>query len=205
MSIKSINVKKVKYGKQERYTFGKVDEILDIPYLVGVQKDSYNNFITRGIKNVFRDFSPICDTDSFNRDEKDEDRRVELHFIDYSLAGSPKYTEWECKTNDATYALPLRVKVRLVYKETGEVVDQEVYMGDVPLMTESGSFIINGAERAVVSQLVRSPGVYCKQGVNKTGNFVTETALMPARGAWIEFEEDTNGVLWVHIDRTRKT
>ena len=204
MSIKSINVKKVKYGKQERYTFGKVDEILDIPYLVGVQKDSYNNFITRGIKNVFRDFSPICDTDSFNRDEKDEDRRVELHFIDYSLAGSPKYTEWECKTNDATYALPLRVKVRLVYKETGEVVDQEVYMGDVPLMTESGSFIINGAERAVVSQLVRSPGVYCKQGVNKTGNFVTETALMPARGAWIEFEEDTNGVLWVHIDRTRK-
>ena len=100
--------------------------------------------------------------------------------------------------------MPLKVKVRLVYKETGEVVDQDIFLGDVPLMTENGSFIVNGAERVVVSQLVRSPGVCCKQGVNKSGNFVTETAIMPARGAWLEFEEDQSGILYVHIDRNRK-
>ena len=206
MALKDVNVKKKNYGRLERYTFGNIEEVLDIPYLVEIQKDSYNKFITEGISEVLRDFSPISDSDSINREDKEEDKdsRIELHFLEHTFEGTPKWSEAECKTRDATYALPLKVKVRLVYKETGEVVDQDVYMGDIPLMTDNGSFIINGAERAVVSQLVRSPGVYCKKGLNKTGNFVIETAIMPARGAWIEFEEDTNGVLWVHIDRTRK-
>ncbi|MCR5553218.1 MAG: DNA-directed RNA polymerase subunit beta [bacterium] len=206
MSLKNLDVKKVKYGKTERYKFGSIDEVVDFPYLMDVQRKSYEDFLTNGIRNVLRDFSPIIDTENLNRDVKDPDRdcRVELYFLDHSIEGTPKYTEAECKTRDATYSLPLKVKIRLVYKETGEVVDQEVFFGDIPLMTENGSFIINGAERAVVSQLVRAPGVYCKQGVNKAGNFVTETSIMPARGAWIDLEEDSSGVIYVHVDRSRK-
>ena len=203
----SVNIKKVKYGLTERYKFGNIKEVMDIPYLVEVQKQSYQNFITKGIRDVLRDFSPITDTDNLNRSDAREDNtdsRVELYFLDHRLDGKPKYTEAECKSRDATYSLPLKVKVRLVYKETGEVVDQEVYMGDIPVMTDNGSFIINGAERAIVSQLVKSPSVYCSQGVNKAGNFVTETDIIPARGAWIEWEEDNNNVLWVHVDRSRK-
>ena len=207
MNSKNINIKKVKYGNTERYKFGKIDEILDIPYLVEIQKDSFNNFLTKGIRDVLRDFSPITDTDNLNRSENREenkDSRVELHFLDHSVSGTPKYSIAECKSRDTTYSLPLKVKVRLIYKETGEVVDQEVFMGDIPMMTDNGSFIINGAERAIVSQLVRSPGVYCDQGVNKAGQFVTTTSIRPHRGAWIDFEEDSNGVLWVHVDRNRK-
>ena len=207
MSSKNLKIKKTKFGNTERYKFGKIEEVMDIPYLVEVQKNSYQNFITKGIRDVLRDFSPITDTDNLNRSDAREDNtdaRVELYFLDHKLDGKPKYTEAECKARDATYAMPLKVKVRLVYKETGEVVDQDVYMGDIPIMTDNGSFIINGAERAIVSQLVKSPSVYCSQGVNKLGNFVTETDIIPARGAWIEFEEDNNGVIWVHVDRSRK-
>ena len=207
MNSKNLNIKKVKYGNTERYKFGKIDEILDIPYLVEIQKDSFNTFLTKGIRDVLRDFSPITDTDNLNRSENREenkDSRVELHFLDHSVSGTPKYSIAECKSRDTTYSLPLKVKVRLIYKETGEVVDQEVFMGDIPMMTDNGSFIINGAERAIVSQLVRSPGVYCDQGLNKAGQFVTTTSIRPHRGAWIDFEEDSNGVLWVHVDRNRK-
>ncbi len=201
----AVKVKEKKYGRNIRKTFGHMNEVIDIPYLVEIQKDSFKSFITDGIREVFKDFSPISDSDNLNRDGSDnKDSRIELYFLDHTITGTPKYSERECRMRDATYSLPLKAKVRLVYKETGEVVDQEVYMGEMPIMTDNGSFIINGADRAIVSQLVRSPGVYCKQGVNKTGNFVIETAMMPARGAWLEFEEDTNGVLWVHIDRTRK-
>ena len=138
-----------KYGKNERRKFGSINEVIDIPDLVDIQKDSYNSFIQEGISEVFEDFSPITDySDHF-----------ELYFLDHRFGDKPKYDEKECRNRDATYALPLRVKVRLVNKVKNEVLDQEVFMGDLPLMTENGSFIINGAERVIVSQLVRSPGV----------------------------------------------
>ncbi|MBQ8425069.1 MAG: DNA-directed RNA polymerase subunit beta, partial [Clostridia bacterium] len=203
----NLNIKTELFGKTERRKFGKIEEIMEIPDLVEVQKNSYKSFITKGIRDVLRDFSPITDTDNLNRSDAREDNtdsRVELYFLDHSFEGKPKYTEAECKSRDATYAMPLKVRVRLVYKETGEVVDQEVYMGDIPIMTDNGSFIINGAERAIVSQLVKSPSVYCSEGINKAGKNVVETDIIPARGAWIEWEEDSNGVLWVHIDRSRK-
>ena len=204
MAIKS-ELKKIKCGRHERYLFGKIDEVLDLPYLLEIQKDSYQKFLTEGIASVLRDCSPISDSDNTNKEEKDDQaNKVEVYFLDHYIAGKPKYSIEECRSRDVTYSVPLKVKVRLVYKETGEVVDQDIFLGDVPLMTENGSFIVNGAERVVVSQLVRSPGVCCKQGVNKSGNFVTETAIMPARGAWLEFEEDQSGILYVHIDRNRK-
>ena len=139
-----------KYGKTERRKFGNINEVIDIPDLVEIQKDSYRKFIEEGIGEVFEDFSPITDySDHF-----------ELYFLDHEFGTKPKYDEKECRNRDATYALPLRVKVRLVNKVKEEVIDQEVFMGDFPLMTENGSFIINGAERVIVSQLVRSPGAY---------------------------------------------
>ena len=159
-----------------------------------IQKDSYDAFIREGISEVLEDFSPITDySDHF-----------ELYFLDHSLEGTPKYNEKECRDRDATYALPLRVKVRLVNKVTDEVMDQDVFMGDFPLMTDNGSFIINGAERVIVSQLVRSPGVTNKVQVDKSGKKLFETTVQPSRGAWLEFEQDSQGILWVHVDRTRK-
>ena len=139
-----------KYGKTERRKFGSINEVIDIPDLVEIQRDSYNTFIQEGISEVFEDFSPITDYSD----------RFELYFLDHRFGDKPKYDEKECRTRDATYALPLRVKVRLVNKVKNEVIDQEVFMGEIPLMTENGAFIINGAERVIVSQLVRSPGVY---------------------------------------------
>ena len=184
----------IECGKVTRKTFSKIKEAIELPYLVKIQKDSYDAFIKDGIGEVLEDFSPITDySDHF-----------ELYFLDYSLDGKPKYDEKECRDRDATYALPLRVKVRLVNKVTDEVIDQEVFMGDFPLMTDNGSFIINGAERVIVSQLVRSPGVYNGSEMDKSGKRLFDTTVIPSRGAWLEFEQDAQNVLWVHVDRTRK-
>ena len=184
----------VKFGNTERRTFSRIKEVQPIPYLIEVQRDSYNDFIAEGISEVFEDFSPITDfSDHF-----------ELYFLDHSFSDKTKYTEKECRERDATYALPLRVRVRLVNKVKDEVVDSDVFMGELPLMTENGSFIINGAERVVVSQLVRSPGVYNGFSVDKTGREIYTTTVIPNRGAWLEFEQDAQDVLWVHVDRTRK-
>ena len=181
-------------GKVKRRTFSKIKEAIELPYLVKIQKDSYDAFIKEGIGEVLEDFSPITDySDHF-----------ELYFLDYSLDGKPKYDEKECRDRDATFALPLRVKIRLVNKVTDEVIDQEVFMGDFPLMTDNGSFIINGAERVIVSQLVRSPGVYNGEEVDKSGKKLFNTTVIPSRGAWLEFEQDSSNVLWVRVDRTRK-
>ena len=188
------NIHKVKCGTRERICFSKIKEPLEIPYLIEVQKDSYENFIKEGIREVFQDFSPI----------KDFSKHYELYFLDHTLEGEPKYSEKECRDRDATFARPLKVKVRLVCKDTGSVIDQEVFMGDFPLMTDNGSFIINGAERVIVSQLVRSPGVYNGKRLDKTGKDLFDTTVIPNRGAWLEFEQDGNDVLWVHVDRTRK-
>ena len=183
-----------KYGKTERRKFGKINEVIDIPDLVEIQKDSYNTFIEEGIGEVFEDFSPITDySDHF-----------ELYFLEHRFGDKPKYDEKECRTRDATYALPLRVKVRLVNKVKNEVLDQEVFMGDLPLMTENGAFIINGAERVIVSQLVRSPGVYNASSKDKTGKEMFATTVMPNRGAWLELEQDAQDTLYVRVDRKKK-
>ena len=183
-----------KYGKTERRKFGKINEVIDIPDLVEIQKDSYNTFIEEGISEVFEDFSPITDySDHF-----------ELYFLEHRFGDKPKYDEKECRTRDATYALPLRVKVRLVNKVKNEVLDQEVFMGDLPLMTENGAFIINGAERVIVSQLVRSPGVYNASSKDKTGKEMFATTVMPNRGAWLELEQDSQDALYVRVDRKKK-
>ncbi len=184
----------IECGKIKRKSFSKIKEAIELPFLVKIQKDSYDAFIKEGISEVLEDFSPITDySDHF-----------ELYFLEHSLAGKPKYEEKECRDRDATYALPLRVKVRLVNKAIGEVIDQEVFMGDFPLMTDNGSFIINGAERVIVSQLVRSPGVYNGMQIDKAGKKIFDTTVIPSRGAWLEFEQDSQGILWVHVDRTRK-
>ncbi|MDR2201165.1 MAG: DNA-directed RNA polymerase subunit beta [Clostridiales bacterium] len=189
-------IKKVRYGKTERMSFAGINEVIDMPFLIEVQKSSYDEFLGSGIAEVFKDFSPITDISN----------RIELHFLDHRLEHNLiKYTEKECKDRDATYAAPLKVNVRQVKTETGEVIEQEVYMGDFPLMTPNGSFIINGAERVVVSQLVRSPGVYFDYALDqRTGQARYGATNIPSRGAWLEFSEDDKGVLWVQVDRTRK-
>ena len=188
-------IKKVKYGNTVRRSFAQINEVIDMPYLIEVQKSSYEEFVNNGIEEVFKDFSPITDFSN----------RIELYFSNPHLEKTPKYTEKECKDRDATYAVPLKVNVRQVKTETGEVIEQEVYMGDFPLMTPNGSFIINGAERVVVSQLVRSPGVYFNSTADqRTGQAHYSATNIPSRGAWLEFQEDDKGVLWVQVDRTRK-
>ena len=183
-----------KYGKTERRKFGSINEVIDIPDLVEIQKDSYNTFIEEGISEVFEDFSPITDYSD----------RFELYFLEHRFGDKPKYDEKECRTRDANYELPLRVKVRLVNKVTGQLIDQEVFMGNIPLMTDNGSFIINGAERVVVSQLVRSPGVYNASSKDKTGKEMFKTTVMPNRGAWLELEQDAQDALFVRVDRKKK-
>ncbi len=183
-----------KYGKTERRKFGKINEVIDIPDLVEIQKSSYETFMREGISEVFEDFMPITDYSD----------HYELYFMEHWFDEKPKYNEQECRNRDATYALPMHVKVRLVNKVKDEVIDQPVFMGDFPLMTDSGSFIINGAERVIVSQLVRSPGAYNASSRDKTGKEIFGTTVIPNRGAWLEFEQDAQGVLWVHVDRKRK-
>ncbi len=179
--------------QRERVSFGKIEEILDMPNLIEIQQKSYQWFLDEGLREMFRDISPIQDFTG----------HLVLEFIDYAL-GDPKYPVEECKKRDVTFAAPLRVKARLINKETGEVKEQEVFMGDFPLMTEKGTFIINGAERVIVSQLVRSPGVYFGRTQDATGKFLHSASIIPNRGAWLEFEFDSNDVLFVRIDRTRK-
>ncbi len=187
--------RKKKYGIRERTTFSKIKEVLDVPNLIEVQKHSYDSFINGGIKEVFEDFSPIVDIGG----------NFELSFVDCTLDQKSKYTERECRVRDATYSAPLKVKVRLTRTDTGEQLEQEVYMGDFPLMTDTGSFIINGAERVVVSQLVRSPGVYASSSRDKNGNEQFGITVIPNRGAWLEFVQDgVNNILYVHVDRNRK-
>ena len=170
----SQRIHKVMYGTTERQDFSRIKDVLAIPYLIEVQKDSYWNFVKDGIREVFRDYSPIVDFAG----------KLRLEFLDHSLEGTPKYSVKECKDRDTTYALPLRVKTRLTNQETGEVVEQEVFMGDFPLMTDSGSFIINGAERVIVSQLVRSPGVYSERSLDRNGTPRYKPTVIPNRGAW---------------------
>ena len=188
------NLRTEKFGRVERKTFSRTREVQPIPDLIEIQKDSYETFIREGIQEVFEDFSPITDfSDHF-----------ELYFLDHILDTEPKYSEKECRDRDVNYAVKLRVKVRLVNKVTGEIMDKEVFMGELPKMTETGSFIINGAERVVVSQLVRSPGVYNGVTVDRSGKKLFDTTVIPNRGAWLEYEQDSQNVLWVHVDRTRK-
>lgn len=184
----------VKIGKKERMSYSKIHEVVSMPNLIQIQIDSYNWFIEEGLREVFEDISPI-------RDYADN---LVLEFIGHSLNDEPKYDQEECKERDVTYSSPLKVKVRLVTKETGDVKEQEVFMGDFPLMTEKGTFIYNGAERVVVTQLVRSPGPYYDVTIDKSNNKLFSTTIIPNRGAWLEYETDSNEIVSVRVDRTRK-
>ena len=189
-----VNVKPKQLGKNVRMSFGKINEALEIPNLIEVQKNSYQWFKDEGLKEVFRDVSAITDYNG----------NLVLNFVDYKIDDTPKYTIAECKDRDVTYAAPLRVTATLWNKETGDVKESEIYMGDFPLMTESGTFIINGAERVIVSQLVRSPGVYYSFEKDKTGKDLFKSTVIPNRGAWLEYEMDSSDVVYVRIDKNRK-
>ena len=186
--------KAVMLGRKERQTFSKINEVAEMPNLIQIQTKSYENFLKEGLREVFDDISPI----------QDYAGNLILEFIDYSLSDPPKYNQEECKERDATYAAPLKVKVRLITNSTGEVKEQEVFMGDFPLMTEKGTFIYNGAERVVVTQLVRSPGPYYEVEIDKSGKGLYKSTVIPSRGAWLEYETDSNEILSVRVDRTRK-
>ena len=189
-----VNVKPVQLGKNTRMSFGKIEEVLKMPNLIEIQKNSYEWFLTEGLKEVFKDVSGITD---FNNN-------LVLDFVDYKLDDKPNYSVSECKERDATYAAALRVTARLLNKETGEIKESEVFMGDFPLMTPSGTFVINGAERVIVSQLVRSPGVYFKMDYDRSGKELFSSTIIPNRGAWLEYENDVNDVFYVRIDKNRK-
>ncbi|MGI6256008.1 MAG: DNA-directed RNA polymerase subunit beta [Acutalibacter sp.] len=189
-----VNVKPVQLGKNTRMSFAKIEEVLKMPNLIEVQKNSYKWFLTEGLKEVFNDVSGITD---FNNN-------LVLDFVDYKLDDKPNYSVSECKERDATYAAALRVTARLLNKETGEIKESDVFMGDFPLMTPSGTFVINGAERVIVSQLVRSPGVYYKMDYDRSGKELFSSTIIPNRGAWLEYENDVNDVFYVRIDKNRK-
>ena len=185
--------KVVDAGTRKRRTYARIDEVLALPSLIEVQQTSYRWFLGEGLQEMFNEISPIQDFTG----------NLVLEFIGYAL-GEPKYSVDECKERDATFSVPLRVRVRLINKETGEVKEQEVFMGDFPKMTENGTFIINGAERVIVSQLVRSPGVYFNSSIDFVGKTLFSGTIIPNRGAWLEFETDVNDVIYVRVDRTRK-
>ena len=187
------NIKPVQLGSSTRMSFAKINEVLDMPNLIEVQKNSYKWFLEEGLKDVFNDVSSITDYTG----------NLVLEFLDYRLDDTPKYTVEQCKERDVTFAAPLRVRVRLLNKETGEIKESEVFMGDFPLMTESGTFVINGAERVIVSQLVRSPGVYFEEKYDNNGKKLFATVI-PNRGAWLEYETDASDVFYVRIDKNRK-
>ena len=185
--------KPVQTGDRTRYSFGKINEVIPMPHLIDLQRKSYEWFINEGLNEIFHDISPI----------KDFNGNLELSFESFEL-GEPKYTIEECKERDASYCAPLNVNVRLVYKDTGEIKESHVFMGDFPLMTSTGTFVINGAERVIVSQLVRSPGAYYDKQMDPSAIYLYGTQVIPNRGAWIEFETDLNHVIYARVDRTRK-
>ena len=184
----------VKHEKCVRKTFARIGDYIEMPNLIKVQKDSYEWFLKEGLGEVLKDISPI----------EDYSGNLVLEFFDYYMEDKTKYSIEEAKERDATYSARLHVKVRLINRETGEIKEQEIYLGDFPIMTDSGTFIINGAERVVVSQLVRSPGCYYASDYDKTGAKLYTSTVMPIRGAWLEYETDANDVFYVRIDRTRK-
>ena len=181
-------------GDSVRMSYSRINEVLEMPNLIEVQKDSYDWFLKEGLKEVFEDISPIMDFSG----------NLELKLTDFTLDSEPKYSIEECKERDATYAAALKVKARLYNKELDEIKEQEIFMGDFPLMTETGTFIINGAERVIVSQLVRSPGIYYASDFDKLGKKLLSATVIPNRGAWLEYETDSNDVFYVRVDRTRK-
>jgi len=187
-------VKDVKFGKTMRKSYAKYNEILEIPNMLKIQKDSYEWFLKEGLREVFKDVGVITDFSG----------KLELSFLDYSMDEKPKYTIEECKERDATYAKPIKVRVRLRNTETDEIKEQEIFMGDFPIMTNGGTFVINGAERVIVSQIVRSPGMYYTHDVDKADQHTYTSTVIPYRGAWLEYETDNSDVFWVRIDKNRK-
>ena len=189
-----VKVRPVQNGRTTRMSFSRINEVINMPNLIEIQKNSYNWFLEEGLREVFHDIAAI----------EDYTGNLVLEFIDYRLDKHPKYTIKECKERDATYAAPLYVTARLFNKQTGEVKEQEIFMGDFPLMTDSGTFISNGAERVIVSQLVRSPGVYYASTKDRTGKDLFTATMNPNRGAWLEYETDSSDVYYVRIDKNRK-
>ena len=189
-----VKVKPVQNGRTTRMSFSRINEVIGMPNLIEIQKNSYNWFLEEGLHEVFHDIAAI----------EDYTGNLVLEFVDYRLDKNPKYSIKECKERDATYAAPLYVTARLFNKQTGEVKEQEIFMGDFPLMTDAGTFISNGAERAIVSQLVRSPGVFYGSSKDRTGKDLFTATMNPNRGAWLEYENDVNDVLYVRIDKNRK-
>ena len=195
MSMEKNRIRKTAAGRNTRMTYARQKEVLDMPNLIEVQKNSYRWFLDEGLKEVFDDISPISDYSG----------HLSLEFVDFELCEEDvKYSIEKCKERDATYAAPLKVKVRLINKEKDEITEHEIFMGDLPLMTETGTFVINGAERVIVSQLVRSPGIYYGIGHDKIGKRLFSATVIPNRGAWLEYETDSNDVFYVRVDRTRK-
>ena len=186
--------KDVQYGRTIRKSYARAEEIQDMPHLLEIQKNSYKWFLDEGLREVFKDVGTITDFSG----------KLELSFLDYTMEDKPKYTIEEYKERDATYAKPIKVRVRLRNTETDEIKEQEIFMGDFPVMTNGGTFVINGAERVIISQIVRSPGMYYGHEVDKADQHTYTATVIPYRGAWLEYETDNANVFWVRIDKNRK-